>query len=231
MILEFSFVRGVLEKLITLIIKLVDMLKVSAVTIENLKNNKFVNDLPEFYELKNVIENNSWHNNDSVFNHTLAVLEKLEDLFKKANNRINSYLNQIVDRNTKKQLLFLGAIFHDIAKKETIVKNVNLTSCPKHEELGSVKVKNILDRIDLSETEKDIVVEIIKHHGSIHIILDPKNDKLEEQYRNFKSNNPNIFLELILLAMADTLGSQLKDNSPDEFNFRMNFYNKIIANY
>ena len=28
-------------------------------------------------------------------------------------------------------------------------------------------------------------------------------------------------MELILLAMADTLGSQLKDNNPEEFNFRI----------
>ena len=38
-------------------------------------------------------------------------------------------------------------------------------------------------------------------------------------------------MELILLAMADTLGSQLKDNDPEEFNFRIDFYDKIINEY
>lgn len=58
----------------------------------------------------------------------------------------------------------------------------------------------------------------------IHSILDPKNDRLEEEYKD-------IFVELILLGMADTLGSQLKRNKPDEFKFRINFYKKIINGF
>ena len=46
--------------------------------------------------------------------------------------------------------------------------------------------------------------------------------------KKFKRNNPEIFLEVVLFAMANILGSQLKDNKPEEFNFRMNFLKKII---
>ena len=128
-------------------------------------------------------------------------------------------------------MLFLGTLFHDIAKSDSFVKSDDSTSCPKHEELGGKKVKSILDRFDLSGREKDIVVKIVKYHGEIHIILDPKNDKLEEQHKKFELEHHAIFMELILLAMADTLGSQLKDNDPEEFNFRIDFYDKIINEY
>lgn len=207
------------------------MLKVSAINIEKLRNNQFQKELPGFFELKNYTENNSWHNNDSVFIHTLTVLEELEKLLKTANNKINTYLSTKIDNYTKKDLLFLGTLFHDIAKSDSFVKSNDSTSCPKHEELGGEKVKPILNRFDLSNREKEIVIRIVKYHGEIHIILDPQNDKLEEQYQKFKFERHDIFMELILLAMADTLGSQLKDNNPEEFNFRIDFYKKIINDF
>ncbi|MDP2670177.1 MAG: HD domain-containing protein [bacterium] len=207
------------------------MIKVSAISIEKLRNGQFQNELPEFFELKSFIENNGWHNNDSVFNHTLAVLAELEKLLSDINDKINSYLNENIDTHTRKELLFLGTLFHDIAKSDVLVKNGDSTSCPKHEEIGSEKVKSILDRFDLSDREKAIVVNIVKHHGEIHVILDPNNDKIDEQFNKFKSERHDIFMELILLAMADTLGSQLKDNDPNNFKFRIEFYKRIIDNY
>jgi len=207
------------------------MLKVSAINIEKLRQNQFQNELPEFFELKNYVENNSWHNNDSVFNHTLTVLEELEKLLKNINNKINSYLHQKIDNYTKRDLLFLGTLFHDIAKSDTFEKTNDSTTCKNHEELGAKKVSKILKRFDLSEREKVIVIKIVKYHGKINIILDPNNKKLEEQYRRFKTERHDIFMELILLAMADTLGSQLKDNKPEEFKFRIDFYKKIIDDF
>ena len=136
------------------------MLKVSSINIKKLRNEQFQKELPEFFELKNFVENNSWHNNDSIFNHTLAVLEELEKLLKSINNKIKVYLNQKIDEHTRKDLLFLGTLFHDIAKSNTLIKNGDLTSCPKHEEEGSEKVQAILKRFDLSEREKAIVIKI-----------------------------------------------------------------------
>ncbi len=207
------------------------MIKVSAISIGKLRNGQFQNELPEFFELKNFIENNGWHNNDSVFNHTLTVLTELEKLLSDINDKINSYLNENIDTRTKKELLFLGTLFHDIAKSDTLIKNDDSTSCPKHEEEGSKKAQAILDRFDLSGREKARVVNIVKYHGEIHIILDSKNDKIDDQFKKFKLEHHDIFMELILLAMADTLGSQLKDNNPDNFKFRIDFYRRIVDNY
>jgi len=207
------------------------MLKVSEINIKNLKNNRFEKELPELYQLKNVIENNSWHNHDPVFDHIIATLESLEGLLEKAKNKINLYLDQTVDKHTRKELLFLAALFHDIAKKETIVSEDGLTACLKHEEAGARKVKKILERFDLSDKEKDIVVRIIKHHGEIHVILDLDNKNLEKDYEKIKTKHADILLELVLLTTADTQASQLKDNDPEKFKYRMNFYNNIYANF
>ncbi|MFH1661728.1 MAG: HD domain-containing protein [Candidatus Falkowbacteria bacterium] len=206
------------------------MIKVSDITIEKLRNNQLQNELPEFFELKKCIENNSWHNNDSVFSHTLSVLEELKKLLRTVNNKINSYLNQQIDNYSRKDLLFLSTLFHDIAKTDTLIEENNLTSCPDHEEIGSEKVKDILERFDLSGKEKVIVIDTIKYHGKIHPILSLKNTNIEKQFADFKQRHHDIFIELILLGMSDTFGSQLKENNIEEYNFRRDFYRRIIDN-
>lgn len=207
------------------------ILKISAITVEKIKKNKFVKELPEFYELKSVIENGAWHKNDSTFNHTLTVLEELKKLLKSINKNIKLYFKRKVDENTREELLFLATLLHDIAKKEAFIKNGDITSCPNHEELGYKKAKNILSRFDLSAREKEIVLDVVKNHDVLHLLIDPKDINLNEKIQKFKKEYKRMFLELILLAMADTLGCQLKENLPDEFNFRIKFYKKIIKNY
>jgi len=49
-------------------------IKLSELTLERIKNREFEKLIPEFYELEEIIENNDWHNNDSVLNHTISVL-------------------------------------------------------------------------------------------------------------------------------------------------------------
>ena len=207
------------------------MIKVSDITIEKIRNGQLQNKLPEFFELKKCIENNNWHKNDSVFSHTLNVLEELKKLLKIINNKINSYLNQKIDNYSKRDLLFLSTLFHDIGKIYTITTEENkFTSCLKHEKVGSEKVKDILKRFDLSKKEKAIVINIIKYHGEIHPIFSSKNTNIEKQFADFKQRHHDIFIELILLGMSDTFGSQLRENNMEEYNFRSDFYKRIIEN-
>jgi len=76
-----------------------------------------------------------------------------------------------------------------------------------------------------------MVAEIIKHHVELNDMLEPGNKKLGEQYKKFKSEFPDLFLEFVLLSMADLLGSQLKENSPARFDFRLKFYNNILSDF
>jgi len=52
-------------------------IQITDLTIENLRDRKFIQEIPEFYQLRNVVENfPPWHYHESVFDHTLAVLEQ-----------------------------------------------------------------------------------------------------------------------------------------------------------
>jgi hypothetical protein len=139
-------------------------------------------------------------------------------------------LNQKIDNYSKRDLLFLSTLFHDIAKPDTIIEENEVTSCSNHEEVGSEKVRDILKRFDLSKKERAIVINIIKYHGEIHPILSSKNTDIEKQFADFKQRHHDIFIELILLGMSDTFGSQLRDNNIEEYNFRSDFYRRIIDN-
>jgi putative nucleotidyltransferase with HDIG domain len=205
-------------------------IKISDITITKIKNNELVKELPEIYQLKEVIENNDWHNHESVFDHTLTVLRELKKIIRDGSPKIKKEFNKRLDYYRRKDLLFLAVLFHDIGKKATLRKINDITSSSAHEKEGAKKVKKILDKFDLSEKEKRIVRKIVRNHGLISIIVDPKNNNLSQEFKKFKSSYSDILLELILLAIADTIKSYLRIAKPKEFEFRMNFYNneKII---
>lgn len=206
-------------------------IKISEFTIERIQNREFEKLIPEFYELEEIVENSPWHNNDNVLNHTISLLRELEELIKKSNDKIKVYLDKKINTHSRGKLLFLAALFHDIGKKETYKKEKDVTECLGHEEVGAIKLKTILPRFDLSENEREFVIKLVRNHGVIHEILNYPDENPEKKTEEFKGKHLDIFLEIILLSIADMCGSQLKDNRPEEFNFRMSFLNKIINNY
>lgn len=209
------------------------MIAVSAISTSGLRDGDFAEVLPEFYDLTSSIENNSWHTNDATFTHTLAVLESFEGIRSKlTNNNINSYLSKKVGQHTRGQLLFLAIVFHDIAKPDTIItRDDGTTSCPGHEEKGAIKVRPILDRFDLSDDEKEVVQAIIRNHYTMHDVFGYSDQEFDQHLADAQKRFPDIYLELILLAMADTAGAQLHINNPTEYSRRMDLYNKVIQEF
>ncbi|MBC8500176.1 MAG: HD domain-containing protein [Nanoarchaeota archaeon] len=207
-------------------------MRISDISVKKLENNELEKELPEFYELKDVVENCLGHINDPVFNHVLNVLKSLQRVTESANERIKNYLKQKIDYATRKELLFLGAVLHDIAKKDTIVKREDgTTSCLNHEEIGAIKSKKILERFELSDKEKNIITDIVKYHGDLHQTINLKNKNLEEDYEKLRKKTSNVFLELIILVLSDILSSQLNESNPEEFKFQTEFYKNVIENY
>ncbi|MBI2038376.1 MAG: hypothetical protein HYT19_00435, partial [Candidatus Nealsonbacteria bacterium] len=102
-------------------------------------------------------------------------------------------------------------------------------SFPGHEKTGAEKLKTILPNFDLSEKERELVIKIIKNHGFFHNLLDKRtNINPSQKTSEFQKMNYDIFYEVVLLTRADLLGGHLMNNNPEEFNFRINFLNKII---
>jgi len=144
----------------------------SDITIKKIKNKELKGLIPEFYELEEIVENNPWHNKESVFNHTVSVLDNLEKIIRESKKEIKQNLNEVVDKNSRKSLLYTAALLHDIGKKETIADLGNrVKGCPGHEKKGAQKTERILKRFNLSSREFKIIRDIVRNHGVIHDII------------------------------------------------------------
>ena len=56
-------------------------MEINDISIKKLKTGDLKEELPEIYELSKVIENNYWHNHESVFGSYLKSASKLWNLF------------------------------------------------------------------------------------------------------------------------------------------------------
>lgn len=207
------------------------MIKASTVNLPSLQNETLLEDLPEIYKLRQVIENSKTsHKNDSVFDHTLRCWEKIEEFLANTDKYVNKYLDQKIDQYTRRQVFLIGVLFHDIGKKETILTENGFTKCPKHAEVGAKKAIAIINRFDLSSKEKKQVIDLIKYHLVPFFIVTSTNQNIDEQISSMKKDHPDIFIELLLLGFSDILGNQLKLGNRKEFNFCTEYYQKLLNN-
>jgi len=202
-------------------------MEIKDITIAKIRKGELKKIIPELYELKEIVENNSWHPKESVFDHTISVLNNLEKIIKKSNEK---ELNALIGKNSRKDLVRMAAVLHDVGKKETIVHfKDGSTACPKHEPISTKKSKQILRRFNLLPKERKIILDIITNHGKTHemlgILLADNNSSVG---KNFKRKFSKIYLEMILLGYADTFGANLRKNNPSEFKKRINFYKKEL---
>ena len=182
--------------------------------------NFFCPQVREIYDLKSITENNNWHNT-SVFDHTVEVLEKVEELIPH-----HKSLDQKINDRTRAQLLILATILHDLGKKETLIINEeNKTNCPDHEEISAAMSGRILDRFNLSRQEKESTLDMIRNHGIIHDII--KSD----DFRNIRIYPFGPPLELLLLGLADTQASILSKTKPENYQMRTQRYEILLKNY
>ncbi len=127
---------------------------------------------------------------------------------------------------------YFAALFHDISKNDTFAyKRWFWTCCPGHEQEWALKIIPILNRFDLSEVEKQLIILLIKFHWEIHYILDSDNVSIKRDILLYRRKHEKIYIELIVLALADTLASDLDTYDKDNFNFRLDFYKKEILNF
>ena len=197
-------------------------------TAQDLGSGDLAEILPEFYELKDAVENSKdeWHQQEPVFDHTLSVMEALEKIFSD-NKNLEVTFDKKIDNYSRKELLEIAAAFHDIGKKEAMVKEDEFTKCAGHEEIGVEKTKMILERFDLSHRETKLVLDIIANHSVFHHLLTPNNPNFQGDLDNLKNKfGGTIYPELILLSYADTKNSKLRIVNPEEFRYRIDFYKK-----
>ena len=60
----------------------------------------------------------------------------------------------------------------------------------------------------------------------------PENSKFEQEFHEFKNEFADIIPENIMLARADLLSLKgMRKNKSEEFNFKIDFYNRFLRNF
>jgi hypothetical protein len=203
---------------------------VSEITSVALRSQVYEEAFPEYYELSNIIENNLWHDNQSVLNHVIGVFAGLEKLLKFENiaddkkKFAEEYLTQVIGSKTRLDILKVATLLHDIAKNDTLVKRANGTAdCPGHELIGAARVGNFSDRFDLDDRDEEYVERVVRYHGLISQILGLiiANGNKEVYLQIFMETVGDVALELVLLMHADLLGSDLESGDKQEYDERI----------
>ena len=214
-------------------------INVSSLTSKKIKMGQLKKDLPEIYALRKIVENGAWHERQDVFTHTMAVLEQLESLlrmkvFKPSKRKILQIeLGKKVDNYTRKELLTISTLLHDIAKPITIMKDkAGMVRCPGHEFFGSGMVESFSLRFGLSKKDEDFVKRIVYSHGMIVEVLNQIMGKGNKEYylSSYKNVVGDIYYELLLLFYSDLLGSDLKRLNPKEYKIRQNLTFDFLQN-
>lgn len=193
----------------------------------------FINDInlanvgsyfPELNELSGVIENNLCHNKESVLVHTMQVFLNCKDFIKKSPPESQNLLEEIVEENTKRDLFLLSVLFHDVGKKDVIVTDRGITSCPDHEAVGGDIFRELFKN-KLSTKELDYCVHTIKIHTYIQSLLDNK-QSFYTDYLNLVMENK---VEISIFTLADIYNGDLKINNPDEYRSRVKLLSDILV--
>jgi UTP:GlnB (protein PII) uridylyltransferase len=204
-------------------------IKISEVTSQKLRNREYEDVLPEYYLLENFVENNLWHDHQSVLDHVIAVyagLEKVlefEDLSDEEKEKIILYLNKKDNSHTRLELMKIASLLHDIAKSKVMIEIDGRVSCPGHELVGASMVKDFAERFGLNKEEESLVERMVRYHGLIAEMLNYiviTKDK-EKYLKVFVDAVGDISLELVLMMHSDILGSDLEKQSKKDFDDRI----------
>jgi len=204
-------------------------IKIRDITIDGLIKGEFIRQLPELYRLKNVKDNNTWHNDESIFDQKINTLRELERIRNAAPYIIQRYLDQTLDENTQWDTLYTAALLKDVSKDVAWIKYSERLNAVEQDIYETKNIALILNRMFVSKLEQGVVLKIIRYDGQLQKIVDPKNENLEEQYDKLITQQSDIFVELNMFALAETASSELlRINNPSEYRFRIDFHKNML---
>lgn len=158
----------------------------------NLTTRKDLAEWPEFQALRSTIQDKEWHAEGDVLIHTEMVLNECIPL-----------------QTDKKHILFLSALFHDIAKSQVTKyePEINHIIAPKHERIGGIQARYLLREMNISNEDRRLVSDLVSTH---HLV--------KRAVKKLEADEPdtNSFIErlaskvdtryLYLLELADMRG-------------------------
>lgn len=179
---------------------------------------------PLFQKLSTVVENNAWHHNESVYDHSLKTAqiakERLTADFIKnptAKKYFQTLITKEIHGTSLGNLMYLIALLHDCGKILTYFEGngpkpilmttpVGNTSCPGHDYWGGrLVIPVILKDISLPADAKQFIGEVIKIHDTFNdgFFLTRKDWPLASVIENIKALANGYYEEALFNIYCD----------------------------
>lgn len=175
---------------------------------------------PLFLRLKDVIKNNAWHDNESVYNHLVKTHsiaeEKISGEFitnPTAKKLFLDFINEDLSGVKRKDLMLITALVHDVGKvlyykdadKEKPLKHETegVTKMPGHEFWGSTIIPTLLKGTVLPNQSIERIAKIVRLHDTFNDNYMNNSLNLEEQIDDIKARAEGFYLEALFNIYCD----------------------------
>ncbi len=186
--------------------------------------------VPELYELRECIENNPWHDHQSVFDHTISCLFAFEEFLdelsfstKQHEVRLLAYLSSSVYGVSRSDLIRLGIVFHDIAKPMTFEtdEQSGMTNCPRHEVHSALSTTELSHAFGLTKKAVRMIAQFVLLHMTANTVVNTAmKGEPERVFGAFMETVSDLYIPLLLSAKCDALGSDFPVLNPEQFEKR-----------
>lgn len=159
--------------------------------------------LPQI-ELMRGVYQGPYHHLD-VWRHSLETLKRLEGLLgeMKSSKEIKQYLNEEISAGRKRrELIKLASLLHDVGKPEAMRKKEGKIIFHGHERKGAYILKEIVERLRLSNREAEILNKLVLFHLRPGYLADMERPSERAIFRYFRDCGPEAVATLIL-SLAD----------------------------
>ncbi|MFZ5800701.1 MAG: HD domain-containing protein, partial [Candidatus Omnitrophota bacterium] len=159
--------------------------------------------IPQISLMRNVAQG-PYHHLD-VLQHSLEAVSQLEQIFKETqdNPDIVNYLKQdLVVNRSRKALMKLGALLHDIGKPQSKKLKEDRTLFHGHERVGKDISDGIAEMLKLSNQEKDALEKMILWHLRPGYLADNELPTPRAVFRYFRDTGEE-GISTLLISLAD----------------------------
>lgn len=166
-----------------------------------------------FLKLKDVVENNPWHDHESVYDHSIKTkniaLEEIKGEFITNTESKKAFLKFVsgnLDGRKKADLMILSALLHDVGKLETPQIIVDgMTKAPGHEAKGGQIVTQFLENLHLTDQQIEYISKIVGTHDSFQgeYLSQRENLSIQDIIADMRTRADGLYIESMFNNFCD----------------------------
>lgn len=178
---------------------------------------------PLFLRLKDVVENNSYHDHEDVYSHAIktkdVALKEIKADFianPEARKSFTDFTDEDFHGMKRADVMILIALLHDIGKilhvkevdktRPLMVTDENgITLCPGHEFWGSTIVGRVLQDLSLPKEIVNYISQVVKLHDTFNpgYWIDRKDWSMDSLVNDIKSRAEGLYKEALFNIYCD----------------------------